>query len=126
MKPTAERLLDRIYAAFNARDIDAVLAVMHPNVEWPNGMEYGSVYGHGGIREYWTRQWRMIDPHVEPRSYSSEQDGRAAVDVHQVVRDLAGNVLKDHVVQHVYEFDGGLIKSMEIRAGTRRDVQPTG
>ncbi len=44
MKPNAERLLERIYAAFNARDIDAVLAVMHPNVEWPNGMEGGSVY----------------------------------------------------------------------------------
>jgi hypothetical protein len=27
------------YAAFNARDIDAVTAFMHPNVEWPNGMD---------------------------------------------------------------------------------------
>ena len=38
-----------------------------------------------------------------------------AVEVHQVVRDLAGNVLKDHVVRHVYAFEDGLIRSMEIR-----------
>jgi hypothetical protein len=34
-------LLAHTYAAFNGRDIDAVLAVMHPEVDWPNGMEGG-------------------------------------------------------------------------------------
>ena len=52
-------LLRRAYAAFNARDIDAVLSMMHPNVEWPNAMEGGYVYGHDGVREYWTRQWGL-------------------------------------------------------------------
>jgi hypothetical protein len=37
------------------------------------------------------------------------------VSVHQVVRDLAGKVLKEDMVEHVYAFDGGLISSMEIR-----------
>jgi hypothetical protein len=37
------------------------------------------------------------------------------VEVRQVVRDLAGAVLKDSVVHHVYAFEGGLIRSMEIR-----------
>jgi hypothetical protein len=40
----AERaLLITAYAAFNARDIDAVLALMQPNVTSPNGMEGGYV-----------------------------------------------------------------------------------
>jgi hypothetical protein len=60
-------LLSRAYAAFNARDIEAVLSMMHPDVEWPNGMEGGYVYGHNGVRAYWTRQWRLIDPLVEPQ-----------------------------------------------------------
>src|SRR5215203_5116409 len=38
-------LLRRAYAAFNARDIDAVLSMVHPDVAWPNGMEGGYVYG---------------------------------------------------------------------------------
>ena len=32
--------------AFNARDIEAVLAVTHVDVDWPNGMEGGRVLGH--------------------------------------------------------------------------------
>jgi hypothetical protein len=47
-------LLTRAYAAFNARNIDAVLAAMHPDVDWPNGWEGGRVRGHPQVRDYWT------------------------------------------------------------------------
>ena len=116
-----ERLLRKTYTAFNARDIETVLTAMHPDVAWPNGMEGGTVVGHRAIRDYWTRQWGMIDPSVEPVGFSSTGDGRVAVEVHQVVRDLAGKILKDQVVRHVYAFEDGLIRSMEIR-----EVEPGG
>jgi hypothetical protein len=32
-------MLERTYAAFKARDVDAVLAAMHPDVDWPNGVK---------------------------------------------------------------------------------------
>ena len=112
---STQDLLTRTYRAFNARDIDAVLAVMHPEVDWPNGMEGGRVHGHGAVREYWTRQWSTIDPHVEPRGFGADERGRAVVDVHQVVRDLAGKVLAEQMVQHIYLIEDGLIRSMEIR-----------
>jgi hypothetical protein len=108
-------VLTRTYKAFNARDIDSALAAMHPDVEWPNGMEGGTVHGHSGVREYWTRQWGMIDPHVEPKSFNLDTTGRVVVGVHQVVRDLAGNPLVDRMVEHVYSIEGGLIRNMEIR-----------
>ena len=111
-----ETVLERTYAAFNAHDIDTVLVVMHPDVIWPNRMEGGTVVGHAAVRAYWTRQWGLIDPRVEPRGFTVEADGRVAVTVHQVVRDLAGAVLKEATVEHVYAFEDGLIKSMEIRA----------
>ncbi len=47
--------LRRAYAAFNARDIEVVLSLMYQDVEWPNGMEGEYVYGHDGVRAYWTR-----------------------------------------------------------------------
>jgi hypothetical protein len=34
-----------------------------------------------------------------------------------VVRDLDGNLLNDHIVRHIYAFEDGLIKSMEIHEG---------
>jgi hypothetical protein len=45
MSMTDRDLLLTIYAAFNRRDIDAVLTALHPEVDWPNGMEGGRVYG---------------------------------------------------------------------------------
>src|SRR5258705_9031085 len=47
-------LLGGVYAAFNARDVDRVLAAMHPDVDWPNGMEGGYVHGRDAVRDYWT------------------------------------------------------------------------
>lgn len=107
--------LKRVYAAFNARDIDAVLAAMHPEVDWPNAWEGGRVHGHNGVRDYWTRQWAVLDPHVEPVGFHEESSNRVAVDVHAIIHDREGKLLADHMVQHVYSFDHGLIRSMEIR-----------
>jgi hypothetical protein len=113
---TAEQIvLERTYVAFNARDIGTVLAVMHPDVLWPNGMEGGTVVGHAAVVPT-DAQWALIDPRVEPRGFAVEADGRVAVTVHQLVRDLAGTVLKEATVEHVYAFEDGLIKSMEIRS----------
>jgi hypothetical protein len=108
-------LITRTYAGFNARDIDGVLKVLHPDVDWPNGMEGGRVLGHAGVRDYWTRQWTLIDPHVEPTAIQTDASGLVIVDVHQVVRDLSGALLMDRMVQHVYTIEQGLITRMDIR-----------
>jgi ketosteroid isomerase-like protein len=107
--------LKKAYAAFNARDLDGALSAMQPDVEWPNGMEGGTVHGRAGVREYWTRQWAMINPHVDPVSFALDEAGRVVVEVHQVVLDLSGKTLLDRMVEHVYSIEGGLIRSMEIR-----------
>jgi ketosteroid isomerase-like protein len=108
-------LLQRMYAAFNRRDIEQVLAAMQDHVDWPNGMEGGRVLGKSAVRDYWTRQFQVLDPNVQPKRFSKEADGRVAIDVHQVVRDTSGKLVVDQMVQHVYEFRDGLIQGMEIR-----------
>ena len=112
-------LVKFVYAAFNRREIDAILAKMHPQVEWPNGMEGGWVHGHEGVRAYWKRQWGVVDPQVEPVSIEAAGNGCTIVNVHQMVRDLEGTVLMDRMVQHVYRIAGGLIEKMEIRESPR-------
>jgi ketosteroid isomerase-like protein len=109
-------LLEAVYAAFNRRDVESVLAKMHVDVDWPNGMEGGRVLGTAAVRDYWKRQFESLDPRVEPQSFTAEADGRIAVDVHQVVHDKAGALLVDQTIQHVYEITDGRIRSMEIRS----------
>ncbi len=107
-------LIGRAYAAFNERDIDAVLSLMHADVHWPNGWEGGYVQGHDEVRDYWTRQWLAIDPVVIPVSFKERTDGKIEVEVHQVVKDRKGNVLSDGMVKHIYLLKEGKIQRMEI------------
>jgi ketosteroid isomerase-like protein len=109
------QLLRRMYAAFNRREVDAVLAEMHDDVDWPNGMEGGRVLGKTAVRDYWKRQFETLDPNVQPTHFTAEPDGRIAIDVHQVVHDKTGKLLVDQMIQHVYEFRDGRIQKMEIR-----------
>jgi hypothetical protein len=107
-------LLKRLYDRFNVRDMQALLATMHRDVMWANGMEGGHVHGHEGVRDYWTRQWAMIDPHVEPDRYSRRADGAFEVTVHQTVRDLKGGILSDKIVQHIFHIEDSLIRRFDI------------
>lgn len=111
---TNRELLIAAYSNFNARALDAVLALMHNDVDWPNGMEGGRVHGDQGVRDYWTRQWGMLDPHVEPVSFRTDDSGRTIVTVHQVVRSLSGDVLVDQMLEHAYLIEDGLIRRMDI------------
>ena len=106
--------LKLIYALFNARDMEAVLATMHDDVAWANGMEGGHVHGREGVRSYWTRQWAMVDPHVEPVSFTIGPNGEVIVEVHQVVRNLEGTLMIDQMVLHIFRFHDGMIKRFDI------------
>lgn len=107
-------LLRAAYAAFNARDIDAALALMTPDVAWPKAFKGGFVRGPEEVRAYWTEQWSEIDPHVEPINFHSENSGQILVEVHQVVRSLGGEVLADERVGHRFTLERGLIRAMEV------------
>jgi hypothetical protein len=107
-------MLRATYAAFNARDIDAVLARLTEDVDWPNAWEGGRVAGHAAVRDYWTRQWAEIDPTVEPIEFTERPDGTVAVRVHAVVRSRDGDLLDDRHVVHVYAFRDDLIARMDV------------
>jgi hypothetical protein len=114
MNQKYKHLLEKAYTAFNARDIDAVLSLMDPTVQWPNGWEGGYVQGHQEVRDYWIRQWKELDPIVQPVSIKERADGRIEVDVQQTVKDLQGNLLFDGPVKHIYTFNNDKVKHMEI------------
>lgn len=111
-------LLEAAYRNFNARRMEHTLALMAADVQWPNGMEGGWVHGREGVRDYWTGQWTILDPHVDPVSFRDESDGRTVVSVHQVVHDRQGTLLVDQMVEHVYRIQSGLIQNMKIRVLT--------
>ena len=116
----AKAVIERAYFAFNRRDIDGVLALMTEDVSWPKVSEGGRANGKEEIRAYWTRQWSEFDPHVEPLAMSEEDGGRVRVRVHQLVKNLQGDVLADGEVLHVFTMKDGLIAAMDV--GDEADV----
>jgi ketosteroid isomerase-like protein len=115
-------VLRRIYDRFNARDIEGVLSALADDVAWANGMEGGHVHGRDAVREYWTRQWAVVSPHVVPLGFDQVADGSVVVKVQQTVRGLDGKPLqdqahglKDKVVGHVFRLVGGKVTRFDIR-----------
>lgn len=111
---TTESLIAQIYSAFNQRDIDGALALMSDSVSWPRASEGGRAIGKEEIRAYWSRQWLEFDPHVDPLEVIHQDPGTIRVRVHQLVRSLAGDVLSEREVWHIYTLADGLIERMDI------------
>jgi hypothetical protein len=119
--PPAERI-SALYDAFDARDVDAVLAQFAPDVDWPDAMHGGRVLGHAAVGAYWLAQWAVIDLEVHPRRVRDLPDGRVEVLVEQVVRDRDGDLLSHAFVLHTYTFTGPLISRMDV--GDPQDPAP--
>lgn len=107
-------VIRKAYAAFNERNIDNALSTMQTDVQWSKAWEGGYISGHNEIKQYWTRQWTEINPHVEPVGFMERENGSLEVKVHQNVKDLLGNLMFDGTVKHIYTFQDGLIKTMDI------------
>lgn len=108
-------LLRSAYDAFNTRDVDAAVRLMHPEVDWPNAWEGGRVVGRDAVRDYWNRQFSVIFSQVEPKDFTEEANGSITVAVHQVVHDArTGDLLSDSQVRHRYQIEDGLIVRMDV------------
>src|ERR1700738_5710157 len=112
-----QELISQAYSAFNQRDIDATLVLMSEHVSWPKASGGGRVSGKQEIRDYWTRQWAEFDPRVDVLEVVDGEAGKIDVKVHQLVKNLKGDVLSDTELWHVYNIAKGLIERMDIKDG---------
>lgn len=110
-----EELISQAYSSFNKKDIDGTLALMSENVSWPKASEGGRVVGKQAIREYWTRQWTEFDGQVHVLEVIDREAGKTEVKVHQVVKNLKGELLSDTELWHIYVIQNSLIERMDIK-----------
>jgi len=116
-----EDVLRAGYEAFNARDIDAALALMHPEVDLPNAWEGGRVRGRAAVAAYWRRQFAAISSTVTPERFERNSDGTITATVHQVVCDpRTREVLSDTCVSHRWRLENGLVVHMDVVEPAKR------
>jgi uncharacterized protein YndB with AHSA1/START domain len=109
-----QQLLQSLYEAFNSRELETIISVMHPDVKWANGVEGGFIYGRDAVREYWTNQYKVIQVQLETLKFETDENNRNVVTVHQIVRDWQGNLLVDTTVQQIFTIESDSIILYEI------------
>ncbi|MGB6298290.1 MAG: nuclear transport factor 2 family protein [Rivularia sp. (in: cyanobacteria)] len=109
-----QEFLQNLYDAFNNREIETIISFMRPDVKWANGVEGGFVYGRDAVREYWLNQFKHIQPELETLKFETDENNRNVVTVHQVIKDLQGNLLADATIQQIFTIEDGLISLYEI------------
>ena len=66
------------YAAYDAQDVDALMALVSDDVDWPDGPGgAGRLHGKEQVRAYWEEQWTRTRTHDEPSHSRKLDDGRA-------------------------------------------------
>jgi hypothetical protein len=85
-------------------------------------MDGGHVHGRDAVRQYWTHQWAVVSPHVEPVRFDRAPDGSVVVEVRQSVRDLQGRPLQDQThglrdkaVGHVFHLENSKVSRFDIQ-----------
>jgi nuclear transport factor 2 (NTF2) superfamily protein len=109
-----QQLLQNLYDAFNKREIEKIISVMHPDVKWANAVEGGFVHGREAVREYWTNQFKVIQVQLETLKFEMDDKNRNVVTVHQIVKDLQGNLLADMTVKQIFTIENSVIVLYEV------------
>jgi ketosteroid isomerase-like protein len=109
-----KEFLQNLYDAFNRREIETIISSMREDVKWANGLEGGFVYGREQVRDYWTNQFKAIQPQLAALQFERDENNRDIVTVHQIVKDLQGNVLADATIHQIFTIEDGLISLYEI------------
>jgi ketosteroid isomerase-like protein len=97
-RPQLSELTDRLvtaYEGFGRRDLDAVLSVMDPDIQWDatDALAHTGVYeGHAGVREYiesLSEAW--LEFHLNPEQFTESGDGAHVMVLGNVTGRLAAN-----------------------------------
>lgn len=101
------------YRDWSAGDVPALVARLHPAVDWPEPWTGGRVVGRGPLREHLLGQARDVRFAVRPLAVDGDGH-RLAVTVHQVVRDADDDVLSDTTVLHTLTVVDGLVTRLDV------------
>ena len=105
---TDPRILEIVrstYAAYSRGDVEAVLALMHPDVEWhppPTSVDPQPLRGRDAVREYLAPNF-FESQQAEPLEVTEAED-RVLVEARVRARGAGSGVEIDGIAYHLYVF----------------------
>jgi hypothetical protein len=108
-----DALVIDLFDAFNARNLEAARALIHPEADWPDVFSEGRLQGRDQVLAMWSEQFRQFNPECFLIEMTALPDGRRRVRTNHVVRNLDGKVFTDEQATMTYEFRDGLIARID-------------
>ena len=114
-------LSDRLrtaYEGFARRDMEAVLSVMDPDIEWDatDALAHTGMYqGHDGVTEYIDSLSGVWDEfHLNPEQFTESSDGRHVMVLGVVRGKLVSGQEVDARFAHVLQVDDGKVSRLKV------------
>ena len=89
-------------------------ALLTSDVDWPDQIQGGRLVGPDALAAYWVANDKVIKVDSAPVTFTALPDGRIAVDVNQIVRNLTGQVWSDSCVRQIFTVRDGKVARMDI------------
>lgn len=111
--------LRRAYDGFGGRDLDAILSVMDPDIEWDatDALAHTGVYhGHDGVRDYiGTLAGVWEEFHLLPEVFTESSGGDNVMVLGAVKGRLAANHQEVEArFAHVLQLEGGQVTRLKV------------
>jgi hypothetical protein len=109
-------LIVRYYEALSRRDIEAVMAMTHPQAEFGDFLEGGGLAGSTAIRAFYHRLFDTLAPDFDLIAVTLEPDGRMRAEMQVATHDRSGHLWSDTRSYALYALADGMIRSIELQA----------
>lgn len=106
-------LLLRFYKALDAKDVEAVMALLHPDVDFPDQLDETRIQGAAAVRAYYVKAFALISAESTPTAFHARPDRTMEVRVHHHVTSLDGALWHDGPVDYSFHFRDGLIVRLD-------------
>lgn len=106
-------LLTRFYRSLDVQDVEAVMATLHPDADFPDQIEGGRRVGHDDLRDYWLSAFKIIRTENSLVSTRDLDGGDLEAVVTHHVTSLGGKLWHDGPSTYRFRFRDGLIAGME-------------
>ncbi|WP_297508036.1 nuclear transport factor 2 family protein [uncultured Caulobacter sp.] len=115
---TPRAVLEKAYAAFNARDLPRLRPLIHPKAVWPNTLDMGQpLSGKEAVLGHFARVFATIDADIELIEVLEETPDALLIEAQYSVKTADGRVWTDSRARLVYHFRDGLLSGMTILSG---------
>lgn len=112
--PGIALLLERVHAAINARDIEAIVACYAPTARFVDPLEGGEVRGLAGVRAHFEQLFEAVRLKLVVLGHTLQADDRVRARVQVETRGPGGGLWQDDTITVWYRLDRGLIAEQDI------------